>query len=246
MQATGGAASSASAPDAAAGPRRRLFLDVDGVLADFVAGVGRVCGGRTPDDMKPRDMWPRLACAHPPFFESLDFMPDAPTLLAFTMRFKPTLLSGIPHGNWAPKQKQAWVAAKLGRHVPLITCLAREKGRYASPGDVLVDDTPANAASWEAAGGVFVLHTDAVSTIAKLIALGFPPQDEDGSGGGAGGGRFIGVADAVAGGSDGCGGSGGAATAGGVGSGSGGVAVGHGSAHATATTRGAGSGGGAC
>lgn len=38
----------------------KIFCDLDGVLADFDAGVLRACGQR-PDEMSAREMWSRLA-----------------------------------------------------------------------------------------------------------------------------------------------------------------------------------------
>jgi hypothetical protein len=51
--------------------------------------------------------------------------------------------------------------------------MAKDKGRYASPKAVLVDDMLKNRPGWVAAGGTFVLHRSAEESIAQLRELGF-------------------------------------------------------------------------
>ena len=55
--------------------------------------------------------------------------------------------------------------------------MARQKCEYASPGDVLVDDTTRYAHLWEARGGIFVRHTSAVESIQALRELGYERED---------------------------------------------------------------------
>lgn len=148
-----------------------LFLDLDGVLADFDGGV-RWTTGRLPADLPPRVMWAALA-RHPDFYGTLDMLADAPALWAFCAPFRPTILTGLPMGGWAEPQKRAWVARVLGADVPVVACLSRDKHRWSGPGHVLVDDRLDLCRAWEAAGGVFVHHADAASSIAALRALGF-------------------------------------------------------------------------
>jgi hypothetical protein len=152
-------------------PRRKLFLDLDGVLADFDRGVEAVTG-RRPDQLSTRTMWRALA-AEPDFFGTLEMMRDALDLWHFCKPFEPVILTGLPFGHWAPAQKRRWVRRMLGEEVPVITCLSRDKHRYAAPGAVLVDDRPSLREPWERAGGIFVLHKSAAQSIADLTRLGF-------------------------------------------------------------------------
>jgi hypothetical protein len=148
-----------------------LCLDLDGVLADFDARALAICG-RRPDAMRPAHLWAALA-AHPNFFGSLDPTHDAAELWAFAGPYRPRIITGSPRGTWAAPQKRAWVARVLGADVHVTVCAARDKGRHARPGDVLVDDMAKNAAGWRAGGGVFVLHTSAAASIAALREMGF-------------------------------------------------------------------------
>lgn len=154
-----------------AAPLPALFLDLDGVLADFERGVRRVTG-LSADDLPARTLWSALS-RHPDFFATLDFMPDGREMWAFCAPHRPTILTGLPLGTWAAPQKRRWVAAMLGPEVPVITCMARDKHCYGGPATLLVDDRDSARRPWEAAGGSFLLHTDTGSTIAALRRLGF-------------------------------------------------------------------------
>lgn len=148
-----------------------LFLDLDGVLADFDKGVKEVTGNY-PGEQKPKDMWRALAHTSD-FYYNLDFMSDGMVLWNKTKHLNPVILTGLPMGNWAKSQKERWVSDNLGKNVPIITCRARDKAMYCQPGDVLVDDREKIRDKWEAAGGQFVHHIDTNTTIFELELLGF-------------------------------------------------------------------------
>jgi hypothetical protein len=92
----------------------KLFLDLDGVLADFDHGVQAVTG-RRPEELPLKTMWAALSRA-PRFFETLAFMHDAKGLWRFCEPHHPAILTGLPRGTWAPEQKKRWVSRMLGAH----------------------------------------------------------------------------------------------------------------------------------
>ena len=151
----------------------KLFLDLDGVLADFDRGVLALTG-KLPHEQTTREMWRAVARA-PDFFAELAFTRDGRRLWEFCRPHHPTILTGLPRGGWADPQKRRWVAKMLGPGVPVITCMSREKARYAGPGHVLVDDRETAREPWEEAGGAFIHHRNADDTIAALTALGLAP-----------------------------------------------------------------------
>ena len=152
-----------------------LFLDCDGVLADFDAGAKAVFGGLTPSAFEARHgrrlFWRRIAGA-PDFYATLPEMPDARMLFDGVAHLKPTILTGLPLGDWAAPQKIAWAATHFPG-VPIITCMARDKVRHMARGDVLVDDREDHRDKWENAGGLFVHHRNAVQSLDELTAT-FP------------------------------------------------------------------------
>lgn len=152
----------------------RLFLDADGVLADFDAGARRLFGmdaARFQAKHGNREFWRRIAAAKN-FYGSLPEMPDARLLLDAVAHLQPTILTGLPLGNWAAPQKVAW-AAEHFPGVAIITCMARDKHRHMKPGDVLVDDRETHRAAYEAAGVVFVHHKSAAESLRELATI-FP------------------------------------------------------------------------
>ena len=152
----------------------RLFLDADGVLADFDEGARRLLGThpRTFEDRHGRGaFWKRLAKAKN-FYGALPKMPDADLLFDAVKHLKPTILTGLPLGEWAAPQKVKW-AAEHFPGVPIITCMARDKHKHMSPGDVLVDDRENHRAAYEAAGVEFVHHKSAAESLRQLAEI-FP------------------------------------------------------------------------
>jgi hypothetical protein len=100
-------------------------------------------------------------------------MEDAEALWRFCEPHHPTILTGLPHGSSAPEQKRRWVARMLGAHVPVVTCMTRDKPRWSGPGHVLVDDRAATRDGWERKGGVFIRHVSAERSITALRRLDF-------------------------------------------------------------------------
>ena len=158
-------------------PRPRRVQGLDGVLADFDAGVARVTG-KTPDQLGDKVMWP-LVARTPGFYDALPWMADGHDLWEFCRHHNPVILTGLPRGNWAEPQKRAWCARELGPEVKVVCCLSREKGLVAATlleaGEtaLLVDDRLKIQGPWEDAGGEFILHTSAAESIEALRSRGF-------------------------------------------------------------------------
>jgi hypothetical protein len=151
-----------------------VFLDCDGVLADFDKGATAVLG-MSPRDFEKRSglgrFWAKLTQA-PDFFNSLELMPDAMELYDAVRHLKPVILTGLPRGKWAEPQKRRW-AERYFPGVEVITTSAALKREHCSPGDALVDDRDKYRPLWEAAGGIFIHHRNAAASIAELRERGF-------------------------------------------------------------------------
>lgn len=157
---------------------RQLYLDCDGVLADFDKGATAVLG-LAPRAYERRHgigrFWQKLASA-PDFYFGLPLMPDAMELFEAVQHLHPVILTGLPRGNWAADQKVRW-AAKYFPGTKIITTMARDKRNHASHGDVLVDDQIKHRHLWEEVGGVFIHHRNARDTL-DALAQYFPLEVE--------------------------------------------------------------------
>jgi hypothetical protein len=151
-----------------------IYLDLDGVLADFDRGATRIFG------MSPRDFedlygagtfWKRLATSAD-FYAMLEPMPDAHELFEAVRHKKPVILTGLPRGKWAEPQKRRWVEEHFPG-VKVITTTAALKKDHCSPGDVLVDDRDKYRPLWEEAGGIFIHHVSASDSIRQLKEHGY-------------------------------------------------------------------------
>lgn len=162
----------------------QLFVDLDGVLADFDEGVRRITG-KEPAELHPRSMWPAIAKAKG-FYDGLNWMSDGRVLWGAVKDFDPVILTGLPMGKWAEPQKRSWCERELGPEIPVITGTSRKKAELAYQwmedkglGDrilVLVDDRLKMKEAWEAAGGRFILHLNASGSINELKEMGYPIQ----------------------------------------------------------------------
>lgn len=154
-------------------PHPQLFLDCDGVLADFDTAAEQVFGmpsRQAEQRLGPKQFWRKLR-NHDDFYASLPLLPDARKLFEAVKHLNPIILTGCPLGGWAEGQKHRWAAS----HFPatrMITCMAREKRLHMKPGDVLVDDFLKYKALWEDAGGIFIHHTSADKTIVEFHRIG--------------------------------------------------------------------------
>jgi 5'(3')-deoxyribonucleotidase len=150
----------------------RLFLDADGVLADFDRGARQLLGASPKEYIAKHGrgaFWKRLANA-PNFFGTLPEMPDARILFDAVKHLKPTILTGLPTGSWSAPQKVEWAAEHFAG-VPIITCLALDKHKHMHPGDVLVDDREKHRVAYEAHGVAFIHHRNARDTLRQLAGI---------------------------------------------------------------------------
>jgi hypothetical protein len=149
-----------------------LFLDLDGVLADFDAGARAVLGMSSKEFEAKHgrsEFWRRLARAKD-FYATLPLLPDAMILFGAVAHLEPTILTGLPFGNWAAPQKVRWAA----EHFPgtkIITTMARDKYKHMTGMDVLVDDRADHRERWKAAGGTFVHHKNARDSLRQLAKI---------------------------------------------------------------------------
>ena len=152
----------------------QIFLDCDGVLADFDSAA-RALFGQHPREAENSpgtpEFWRRIR-GQKSFYRNLALLPDALQLYSAVAHLKPIILTGCPHGGWAEPQKVAW-AREHFPGVRMITCRSKEKFLHLEkPGDILVDDYFKYKHLWEQAGGIFIQHVAANDSIRQMAAMG--------------------------------------------------------------------------
>jgi hypothetical protein len=149
----------------------QLFVDMDGVLADFDAHHEAVLKVRS-DKLLDNVDWGRVR-AIKDFYLNIPPMADMEQLWRRIERHRPIVLTGVPKDvEEAPGNKRAWVKRHLGEHVEVRCCLSKEKCLHASPGDVLIDDWIKYRDLWVGKGGVWITHRSAKETADELTRVG--------------------------------------------------------------------------
>ncbi len=152
----------------------KVFLDLDGVMADFARGVREILK-LDPKTVSPDELFGTLAKQGKDFFLKLPKMKDADRLWAFLKGNDVEILTGVPTSNReeAAKNKVSWVRRNISKNVKVITTSSKSKKKFAGPNQILIDDRKDNIAAWKAAGGIGILHTNAAKTIKELKRMGF-------------------------------------------------------------------------
>jgi hypothetical protein len=155
-----------------------LYLDMDGVLADFDFSAEKLCG-MTPRAFEEKygteKFWATIN-SDPEFFLTLRPMPDCMDLYNATKHLEPIILTGCPQGmDFDKNHKREWCKRMFGHQQRIICCQASKKSLHIKTlGDTLVDDRQRYMRKWLAKGGYFVLHKNAADSIMKLKNLGVP------------------------------------------------------------------------
>ena len=145
----------------------QIFVDLDGVLADFDSGYEKEFGTR-PDKKADNVDWEAVRRTKD-FYLNLPPMPDMHDLWEHVEPHKPIILTGVPKSvEEAPFNKRAWVTRHLGAAASVRTCLSKEKSLHCMVGDVLIDDWDKYRDLWVAKGGVWITHVSAKQSIAEL------------------------------------------------------------------------------
>lgn len=146
----------------------QLFVDMDGVLADFDAGYEKITGIR-PDKKADNVDW-NLVKAIPGFYQNLPPMPDFEELWEGVEQYNPIILTGVPRSvKEAEFNKRSWITKHIGISQPMIACRSSEKSRYIrNPGDIIIDDWEKYKDKWIKRGGRWITHTSAKSSLKQL------------------------------------------------------------------------------
>lgn len=148
----------------------RLYLDLDGVMADFDAHFPATFG-LDHRGMADDAMWSTIN-AHPSYFRDMPPCRGAVAFFRSIERIDPIVLTACPRSNYAhvARQKRAWVREHLSETIIILPVMGgRNKPLFMhAPGDILIDDFERNTKAWEDEGGVAILHRTFDETEAAL------------------------------------------------------------------------------
>ena len=158
-------------------PAYKIYVDLDGVLADFALACEELCGF-SPDDktISNNEKWKKInkASDDKGFWSRMKMMPDAKKLWEYLKEHHPIILTATGSSKFAPGEKREWVEKHLGHQVKVILVRdGKDKAQYASPHSILIDDSHKKVIEpWDKAGGIGIHHQTVERTIRILKDLG--------------------------------------------------------------------------
>jgi 5'-nucleotidase len=152
--------------------QRRLYLDLDGVMADFDRAYQERFGThpRQDDDAV---LWARIDSC-PEFFAEMHPCEGALDFFNSIRHLHPVILTACPKTGYAhaARHKIGWVRKHLCREaivLPVMGGINKPLFMH-KPGDILIDDYRRNIEAWRADGGIGILHRNWAVTRAELAA----------------------------------------------------------------------------
>lgn len=163
---------------------RKIYFDMDGVLADFNKGVKELCK-MEPENQATKsasyddEMWSRIK-AIPHYYDRLELMPGAKEMVSFAENIEGAtveILSGIPKPKrgiiTAGEDKISWIHRLFDESIKVNIVYREEKKNYVTGKDcILIDDLEKNIKEWNESGGTGILYTsseEVIETLKKLI-----------------------------------------------------------------------------
>lgn len=150
--------------------KTRLYIDLDGVMADFDKHFFELWGVESSKLDDPT-LW-KWINEEVNFFLNLPLCEGALDFFKSVEHLNPTILTACPKSNYAISavQKRRWVYKHLSKDVTVIPMLGgRNKFLFMhAPGDILIDDFEKNCIPWAGHGGIAILHKNFEETRSNL------------------------------------------------------------------------------
>ena len=156
---------------------KTLYLDMDGVVADFDEYAYRTLGLPPSEGVYPDEQWNKLA-ANPRIYRDLVKTPYADRLVNHLRifcehrKYHLKFLSAVPKGNdvpWAFYDKVMWAMSFFPDIPVMFGPFSKDKHTHCVAGDILIDDRRSNILEWRAAGGIAIQHTGNWQTTLKEL-----------------------------------------------------------------------------
>lgn len=133
-----------------------LYLDMDGVLTDFIGRYVEYGGDRFVENEGVKLDWSLTNTID--FWSKMEWTKNGKYLWNSVKRLDPIILSSPGFSEFAKKGKPLWVSENLGPSTKLI--LDTDKTKYATSKSILVDDMNKNLVPWKESGGIALKYND--------------------------------------------------------------------------------------
>lgn len=157
---------------------RTIWLDMDGVFADFQVVASEILGRQTGWNELDitSDEWKVLA-SHPHLYSSLPVMPGSFELMEEVVshldEFEVKFLTAIPRVTTMPfakEDKANWVEENFPGIEVEFGPYSKDKWKHAKFLDILIDDKPSNVLEWVSRGnGISIFHDGDHKKTIKLL-----------------------------------------------------------------------------
>ena len=160
----------------------KIYLDMDGVLADFFAEYAKMAGVNDYRSIPPASADPTLnKMVVTDFFARLPKFPTTDALVKLALKYAKTysICSSPLRNDYAnsAKWKLAWIKENLTPQ-PAEIFITPNKEQHAVNADgspnILIDDRGVNIVAWRARGGIGIKYQadeDSLDKVAKVLSL---------------------------------------------------------------------------
>ena len=144
-----------------------IYVDMDGVLADFFGDWAKLMGVDSFRDIKDVNAALEKIRNTDDFWLNLPVTDNAKSLLELIKKVKgeySICSSPLPGDKNSEPHKREWIKKNLAFFPPKEIIITQDKAKFATQPDgtpnILIDDYGVNVAKWEAAGGIGFKHKD--------------------------------------------------------------------------------------
>jgi len=148
-----------------------IYLDMDGVLTDWVGKFKQLSNGIDSEDYKQRygekAYYDLVDSVGERFYSQLEWLPDGKQIVDYLKDYPAIILSSGPT-EYAQVGKKIWLKNNNIPFKAIIVSNKKYKADYANNNSILIDDDIDNINNFRKAGGIGVLHKNAKDTIEQL------------------------------------------------------------------------------
>lgn len=157
---------------------KTIYIDMDGVVADFNAFIGSVLGRPvkwTDRSITPEE-WEVVAAIDNVYYH-LPLLKDATKLVGYCSQFKDEyrveFLTALPSKKLMPEvagDKQKWVDKYFPGYKVNFGPYSTDKWKWCKPGDILIDDRSSNIIDWYEKGkGIGIYYKENITHTLSII-----------------------------------------------------------------------------